>query len=1325
LLAGGSASIAQARFERLGSTFNIFPGTPATTLTLSNSTVGSGNCLAFLSGAGSTTATISGSTFNGCSSPALSVSSGTINVSSSIIRDTTNTTAAVNVSGGTVTIDRSTLSYNAGIGVLSNCGTSGSIAVTNSIVSHNGDVGLRRYTFCGTNPSLSASGNVVWGNSGTHAAGTATAGANSAANNYTDVAAGAGSFSANPLFLNGAMRNLRITHRSVARRPSGTDIGALPFAGDNTPGTGLQGYLWANETLSGAVPVSGDVFIPSGVTITVDPGTTFTFAASDTLGSGDSSTAAELFISGSLQAIGTAPSQIVFTGSGTTSTWGGVRLLAGGSASIAQARFQRMASTFNVFPGTPATTLTLSNSTVGSGNCLAFLSGTGSTTATISGSTFNGCSSPALSISSGAVTVTSTVIRDTTNTTAAVNVSGGTVTIDRSTLSYNAGIGVLSNCGTSGAIAVTNSIVSHNGDVGLRRYTFCGTNPSLSASYNDVWGNSGTGQLMPPTGASTPANNYTDVAAGAGSQSANPLFTNGAMRDLTLTSTSPCIGAGRVGAVPGGMVIDQGAFPFTVGPIATVVVFPVNPTVAAGGTIAFGATALDSNNNPVATTFTWSATASAGSITPTGTLTASCTPGTITNGVSATAPNGVVGRTNVTITLGAANNIAITPAAPMVRSQGTQQFTAAVRDSCNNPLPGAMVTWSATPQAGSITPAGLFTASCTRGLYANAVTATSGAITGRTDVTVGPGDVAAISLNPTNPTVTAGATQLFAATAADGCGNTVMNAPITWSTTAPGSSISMAGIFTAGQSNGTFPNSVTAATPGGTGTVSASTGVTITGGTGGSVASITISPASPSLAVGATQQFTATALNAMGQVVPGAPIAWSVVNGGGSISMAGLFTAGNVAGSFANTVRASSGTASATVSVTVTPGPVATVAVTPAAATLAPGGMTTFTAQARDSFNNVVPSTFTWSATPAAGTITQGGAFTASSTLGTYNAAVTATVGTVSGTANVTIQAGALASLTIAPPLAMVQAGGTSGFTVTGRDSMGTVVPVTPTWSVVSGGGTINASGIFTAGTMAGTFANTVRAEANGLTAFASVQVQPGPVLSVVVTPSSATLAAGATQQFTAEARDAFMNAVPVGFTWASQPAAGTITAGGFFTAGATAGAFPNAVTATAGGVNGFANVTVTGGMTGGGMAGGGAAGGGMAGGGMAGGGMAGGGAAGGGMAGGGAAGGGMAGGGAAGGGDAGGSAGGGDAGGSAGGGMAGGSAMGGGTGAAGGSAVGGGSGTAGGTAGGGTGSAPGSGCGCSSADAFAPFALLGLLGALRRRRAQGSPVGR
>jgi MYXO-CTERM domain-containing protein len=306
-------------------------------------------------------------------------------------------------------------------------------------------------------------------------------------------------------------------------------------------------------------------------------------------------------------------------------------------------------------------------------------------------------------------------------------------------------------------------------------------------------------------------------------------------------------------------------------------------------------------------------------------------------------------------------------------------------------------------------------------------------------------------------------------------------------------------------------------------------------------------------------------------------------------------------------------------------------------------------------------------------------------------------MGSVSGTATVTIQMGALSQLIMMPTAAQLQAGGTAAFSASGRDSGGATVPVTPTWSVVAGGGTISSTGVFTAGTTAGTFPNTVRAEANGLTAFASVSVTPGPVLSVAVTPSTATVMANGTQQFTAEARDAFNNVVPTGFTWTAQGAAGTITQGGFFTAAASPGAFPNSVTAAVGSVTGFASVTITpSGMGGGGGAtggGGGAMGGGMGGGGGATGG--GGGDMDAGMGGG-----------------TGGGGGGSDMDAGMGGGTGGGTAMGGGTG--GGTATGGGTGTG----GGGMGNISGqSGCSCNTVDGSYALLALGLLAFARRRR--------
>jgi hypothetical protein len=491
-----------------------------------------------------------------------------------------------------------------------------------------------------------------------------------------------------------------------------------------------------------------------------------------------------------------------------------------------------------------------------------------------------------------------------------------------------------------------------------------------------------------------------------------------------------------------------------------------------------------------------------------------------------------------------------------------------------------------------------------------------------------------------------------------------------------GGTINSTGLFTAGQSNGTFSAGVTATA----GTRTASADVTITGGSGGSVASVTVAPLTVSLMPNATQTFVATARDSGGAVINGMTVTWAVTAGGGTVSSGGVFTAGTTAGTFTDTVSATVGGVTGRASVTVQPAAVSTVTVAPATVTLAPSGTATFNATAKDAFNNVVTATITWSASAPAGTITQGGVFTAGTSPGNYPASVTATVGTVSGTAAVVIQNGALSQLLVMPAATQLQAGASAAFSASGRDSGGATVAVTPIWTVVAGGGTITPSGVFTAGTMAGTFANTVRAEANGLTAFASVSVTPGPVLSVAVTPMAATVQANGSQQFTAEARDAFNNPVPTGFTWTAQPAAGTITQGGFFTASTGAGSYPNSVTAAVGNITGFASVTVTGGMTGGGAGGGGGATGGGGGGATGGGGGATGG-------------------------------GGGSVDGGTGGGTAGGGAGGG---ASGGGAGGGGEITGGGAGGGGT--VP-SGCTCNSIDGSLPLLALGLLALARRRR--------
>jgi hypothetical protein len=89
---------------------------------------------------------------------------------------------------------------------------------------------------------------------------------------------------------------------------------------------------------------------------------------------------------------------------------------------------------------------------------------------------------------------------------------------------------------------------------------------------------------------------------------------------------------------------------------------------------------------------------------------------------------------------------------------------------------------------------------------------------------------------------------------------------------------------------------------------------------------------------------------------------------------------------------------------------------------------------------------------------------------------------------------------------------------------------------------------------------------------------------SITVTPASATLAPGATQQYAAVLRDQWGQPIvpqPASFTWSvSSSAAGTINSSGLLTAGTTAGSY--SVTAAYGAINGSATFSITGPSSGG-----------------------------------------------------------------------------------------------------------------------------------------------
>ncbi|HEX8698194.1 MAG TPA: hypothetical protein VF815_05115, partial [Myxococcaceae bacterium] len=376
-------------------------------------------------------------------------------------------------------------------------------------------------------------------------------------------------------------------------------------------------------------------------------------------------------------------------------------------------------------------------------------------------------------------------------------------------------------------------------------------------------------------------------------------------------------------------------------------------------------------------------------------------------------------------------------------------------------------------------------------------------------------------------------------------------------------------LFTAGTTPGTFTNTVRASS----GNVSGFATVAVQTG---ALATIELTPSTATLSINGTQQFTATGKDSAGNTVSITPT-WSVVNGGGSINATGLFTAGTTAGTFAQTVRASSGTISATASVTVNPGPVQTVAVSPASATLQVRGTQQFTATATDAWGNAVSGTATWSvSSTTVGTIDASGVFTAGPTAGTYPAAVIATLDGKSGSADVTLTAGNLARIIVTPATVNLEPRGTYQFSAQGQDSDGNTVAITPAWSIVNDAGSINQNGLFTATRIPGAYPESVVATAQGISGAASVTVVPGGIHRVVISPQDPTVAVRGTVTFTAKAFDAFDNELsPFAATWEIINGGGTIDGSGVFTAGARGGRFADTVKATLGGKSATTSVTV------------------------------------------------------------------------------------------------------------------------------------------------------
>jgi len=382
--------------------------------------------------------------------------------------------------------------------------------------------------------------------------------------------------------------------------------------------------------------------------------------------------------------------------------------------------------------------------------------------------------------------------------------------------------------------------------------------------------------------------------------------------------------------------------------------------------------------------------------------------------------------------------------------------------------------------------------------------------------------MSSISVTPANLTVPAGVTDSFAAMAvfSDGSKQDVTSS-VTWNS----SNTQVATISTAGLASSLSAGATTlSATLSG---VSGNTTLTVTPA---ALVSIGVTPAMPSVAAGSTQQFTATGLytdhsthDLTTEVIWGSSNT-TVAAIGDSTGSYGLAT--TLAPGSTSVSAAINGISSAPATLTVTPATLVSIAVTPAAATIATGTQQQFTAIGTYSDHSTqnLTTVVTWSSSNGAvAPISNESGFRGlASGAMSGQVSVSAQFGTQSSppvTLNVT--AATLVSLAVTPAATSIAAGTNQQFIATGTYTDQSTQNLTRMATWTSSNTTVasisNAAGSSGLATTRASGSTTVTATVNGIVAPAvTLTVTPATLASIAITPMTSSIPAGTTEQFTA-----------------------------------------------------------------------------------------------------------------------------------------------------------------------------------------------------------------
>lgn len=340
---------------------------------------------------------------------------------------------------------------------------------------------------------------------------------------------------------------------------------------------------------------------------------------------------------------------------------------------------------------------------------------------------------------------------------------------------------------------------------------------------------------------------------------------------------------------------------------------------------------------------------------------------------------------------------------------------------------------------------------------------------------------------------------------------------------------------------------------------------------------IEITPSAISVPLGRAQNFIAIAKYYDGSSSDiSNQVNWEVVAGTGSATIGPTGVADTMGGAQGSvTVRANYQTLSNVATLTVAPPALVGIEVAPSTASTPKGLTQPFTATGIYSDHSTLDltATATWSSTQSIANVNAGQA----ATTAVGSTEITASVsGVTSNVAALTVNPAALVSIAVAPSNASVAKGLTQTFTATGTytDSSTSDLSATATWVSTQLSVATVSSGLASAQT---TGSSTITASVGSIHSNgAALTVTAASLVSIAVTPTTASVAKGLTQPFTATGTytDASTSDVTATATWAATPSSvATVNAGlaSTLTTGSTG------ITATVGSVgSNSATLTVT-----------------------------------------------------------------------------------------------------------------------------------------------------